>query len=236
MTKGSMHWFMAHHGITNDAGLAMVAKKVSQPRHVVNAIWFCILEYASKQSERGGVVGLDAEEIALTQELEEQQVIDVVEMLREREHLDEEKVISWSKYQKALDSTNAQRQQKYRDKKKAESKGVTLRNDSEALCNDKNRKEKNKENISKKEEGVVTNVKRKADAGKVKDMIYGFYQMLAEMHGEGVWELYGSTTAYTNYSEEQLGRMVSHFLDAKQHPTMPTKDEFFAYLDSEAEV
>ena len=143
-----MHWFKIHHGFSSDSKLALVAHKLGESRATINGIFIDILEYASKQEDRGSIVGYNVEAAALAMGVSDEFMHDVIVTLRNVTIVTHEKVVNWDKYQGSSDSTNAERQRRYREKKKQElSNDVTHSN---VTCNvtsplrntDKNREEK----------------------------------------------------------------------------------------------
>ncbi len=56
-----MHWFKIHHGFSSDAKLALAAHKLEESRATINGIFIDLLEYASKQEDRGSLIGYNIE-------------------------------------------------------------------------------------------------------------------------------------------------------------------------------
>lgn len=127
-----MHWFRWHHGATSDPKFRVVAKRCGQPVHVVIATWACILEHASAADERGSIASFDAEEVAVTLDLETETVVTCVTAMQGKV-LDGDAVRSWERRQggtKAAPAGSTERVRRYRERKRAaganqEDKGKT---------------------------------------------------------------------------------------------------------------
>lgn len=144
-----MHWFKIHHGYSSDAKLALVAHKMQESRATINGIFIELLEYASKQEERGSLVGYNIEAGALAMGVSDKFMSDVIVTLRNVTLVTPEKVVNWDKYQSGADSTAAERQRRHREKKKQQLEEIVtpvtvtspLRN-TEKSREEKKRKEK----------------------------------------------------------------------------------------------
>lgn len=142
-----MHWFKIHHGFSSDSKLALVAHKMEESRATINGIFLDILEYASKQDDRGSLIGYNVEAGALTMGVSDKFMGDVIETLRNVTLVTHEKVVNWDRYQGSVDSTAAERQRRHREKKKQQLEEIVtpvtvtspLRN-VEKSREDKNRK------------------------------------------------------------------------------------------------
>lgn len=109
-----MNWYKVHHGMPSDAVWAVVAKRSGVPRHAVVAVWCALLDHASQNDPRGSIARLDAELIAVSLDLETEQVSAIVSALRERGKIDGETLANWEKRQKA---TSTERVRRYRERK-----------------------------------------------------------------------------------------------------------------------
>jgi hypothetical protein len=115
-----MHWFKIHHGYSSDSKLALVAHRHQIPRATINGIFLELLEYASKQEERGSLIGYNIEAGAFSMGITQELLNDVIVTLRNVTLVTCEKVVNWDKYQGGGDSTAAERQRRHRNKKKQE--------------------------------------------------------------------------------------------------------------------
>lgn len=113
-----MHWFKIHHGYSSDAKLALAAHKLQAPRATINGIFLELLEYASKQEERGSLVGYNIEVGALAMGVTDEFMNNVIVTLRNVTLVTSEKVVNWDRYQGGADATAAERQRRHREKKK----------------------------------------------------------------------------------------------------------------------
>ncbi len=139
-----MKWFKIHHGFTSNRKFGLVADQLDIPRAEVIAIALDLLDYASRQNDRGSLVGYDIEEAAYTLNLAESIMRNALLALRNRRFCNEHKILNWDEYQGTSDSTNAERQKRFRERKKLDiSNTVTGVTDSNALRNtDKIRRDK----------------------------------------------------------------------------------------------
>lgn len=111
-------WFKIHHGFIASAKLGLSAKDAQTTKPIILAISLEILKYASSNSTRGSIAGIDPEEIAFTLEIDTVTVRNALLALRNRGFIEHEIVTNWEEYQGRSDSTNTDRQQRFRNKKK----------------------------------------------------------------------------------------------------------------------
>lgn len=139
-----MQWFKTHHGFTSNRKFGLIADQLQIPRAEVIAIALDVLEYASKQPARGSISGYDIEEAAYTLGLSCDIISNALLALRNRRFCNETKILNWEEYQGGHDATNAERQKRYRERKKIDNTdSVTLVTERNALRNtDKIREDK----------------------------------------------------------------------------------------------
>ena len=144
-----MHWFKIYHGYSSDPKLALVAHKMQESRATINGIFIDLLEYASKQEERGSLVGYNVEAGALAMGVSDEFMSDVMSQLRNVTLVTDEKVVNWDKYQSGSDSTAAERQRRHRDKLKQSVNGMSRdSNVTSPLRNvEKSREEKRRKEV-----------------------------------------------------------------------------------------
>lgn len=120
-----MEWFRWFHGTTSDPKLAVVAKRSKQPRHVVLACWAVLLEYASEQDNRGDIGGIDLEIMAVTLDLDIEQVESVLTAMRDKDMIEGDHLSAWEKRQPTVekyDYTANDRLKRFREKKRQDKK------------------------------------------------------------------------------------------------------------------
>lgn len=114
------HWWRAHHGISNDAKLAVVALKCGAKRCEVGWVWLILLDYASQNEERGNITGLDHEQIAVMADLSPEKVSEIIGQLKQRELIQQDgRLSAWDKRQpkrEREDETAAERKRRQRAK------------------------------------------------------------------------------------------------------------------------
>ena len=110
-----MDWYRAYHGMPQDTKLKVVAHRSKQPMASVLSVWVCLLDMASQNNPRGNVV-IDAEQIAVLQNLETEDVIKIINAFYEKNLLTaENRLTAWDKRQY---TTPAERVKKHRNGKK----------------------------------------------------------------------------------------------------------------------
>ena len=136
-----MEWFRWYHGTVSDPKFAVIAKKSGQPKHVVLAIWAMVIEYASAKEDRGSIVGLDQEEIAVTLDLETEQVEAVLSAMTGRGIVSDNRLKNWEKRQpKREDATASERKERWKNKNASERIGTQ---ENAWNVQEQNREEKN---------------------------------------------------------------------------------------------
>jgi hypothetical protein len=124
-------WFRWYHGCVSDPKLGVVARKASQPKFLVIAVWAALLEMASQAAERGDVTGFDADDFAEALGADTEAVQAVFNALGEKGLIETDRVAAWAKRQfEGADTTAASRQKRKRERDKphvTESHAVTDR-------------------------------------------------------------------------------------------------------------
>jgi hypothetical protein len=124
-----MDWYRVYHGMPQDAKLKVVAHRAKQPMANVLAVWVCLLDAASQNDPRGNVA-IDAEQIAVMQDLQVDDVARIIHAFHEKNLLTPENRLSaWDKRQYA---SPAERVRKHRNRKKHD---VTPGNANATLSN-----------------------------------------------------------------------------------------------------
>ena len=94
-----MDWYRAYHGMPQDTKLKVVAHRSKQPMASVLSVWVCLLDMASQNNPRGNVV-IDAEQIAVLQNLETEDVVKIINAFYEKNLLTpENRITNWDKRQ-----------------------------------------------------------------------------------------------------------------------------------------
>lgn len=95
----SIDWFRWYHGTVSDPKLALIARKAQQPRPVVVAIWAALLECASQANPRGDIAGFDAETLAVTLDIDESAIADVLDAMIAKGMITDNSLTAWSQRQ-----------------------------------------------------------------------------------------------------------------------------------------
>ena len=94
-----MDWYRAYHGMPQDTKLKVIAHRTKQPMASVLSVWVCLLDMASQNNPRGNVI-IDAEQIAVLQNLETEDVIKIINGFYEKNLLTaENRLTAWDKRQ-----------------------------------------------------------------------------------------------------------------------------------------
>lgn len=124
-----MNWWRAHHGISNDSKLAVIALKANAKKCEVGWIWIILLDYASQAEgrgcDRGCVSGLDAEQISLIADVPIETVERIMDILNSRGLIGTDgHLTAWEKRQpREEDRTAAERQRRRRKLLKEQDNG-----------------------------------------------------------------------------------------------------------------
>jgi len=106
-----MDWYRAYHGMPQDTKLKVVAHRTKQPMASVLAVWVYLLDMASQSNPRGNVV-IDAEQIAVLQDLETADVTKIINAFYEKNLLTpENRLTAWDKRQY---TSSTERSKKFR--------------------------------------------------------------------------------------------------------------------------
>lgn len=115
-----MNWWRAHHGISNDVKVGIVAAKINATKAEVGWILIILLDYASQNDDRGSVEGLEPDEIAAMSGITPERAAQIVNALRERKIITpNNRLTNWEKRQFDGDYSTA-RVRKFRSKKRNE--------------------------------------------------------------------------------------------------------------------
>lgn len=118
-----MDWFRAHHGISNDIKLALIAAKLGVPRCEVGWVWMICLDRASQNElDRGNIDGLQIDEIEMLAGIPTDRATEIMQAFRDRRLIDEDgRLTSWDKRQpkrERIDDDSTERVQRLRLKKR----------------------------------------------------------------------------------------------------------------------
>ncbi len=138
--------------------LRVVAHRTKLPMASVLSVWVCLLDMASQNNPRGSVV-IDAEQIAVLQNLETEDVVKIINAFYEKNLLTpENRLTNWDKRQY---TTPAERVKKHRNGKKRD---VTPRNADVTPCNTVKREETKKQTDTENREQIADSEGRNADS------------------------------------------------------------------------
>lgn len=118
-----MEWFRWYHGACSDAKWPIIARKAKVSVGVVVSVWAALLEYASQDEERGSVAGFDGETYDALYGYEDGTCHAVLEAMAAKGLICDGCICAWRKRQvgrEREDATNAERQRRYRFRKKQE--------------------------------------------------------------------------------------------------------------------
>ncbi len=161
------NWFRVYDTFPGHRKWRLIAKMTGVGLGNVEAIVMRIFACANKAKPRGSVVDFDVYECAADLDLEPEAVGRVYGALEERSYIDNDYLTTWDDRQpdKKPDATNAERQQRWRDKKKEGRNGVTgvTRNANNALDTDKTHTAKQEAGIPHSEPVPLAQRKRSSD-------------------------------------------------------------------------
>ncbi|MDX2073804.1 MAG: DnaA N-terminal domain-containing protein [Alphaproteobacteria bacterium] len=173
-------WYRVYHGMPEDSKLRVIAQRSKQLMAHVVAVWICVLDAASRHETRG-TVQVDAEQIAVVQEIDQKIVESIIKAFREKGLINKNNVLTaWRTRQYA---TEKERAATYRDNKKEDetSHGVTENHAAshgvtpdhapshKNAKNDPDREDRGTEGRSKAENRKRTEVEEETDASAEKD-------------------------------------------------------------------
>lgn len=163
-----MDWFRSRHGAPADTKLSLVAIKSGQHRAFVTAVWWEVLDHASRivtqGHTRGDLSTVDAEIIAHQQGITPEQVQAILDAMCDRGMIVDGRVANWDKHQvKREDSQAAERKrdQRERDRKKVTPQANVSRNVTERHAPDADVPPREEESREDKKEGDDTAVSSK---------------------------------------------------------------------------
>lgn len=126
-----MEWFRWYHGACSDAKWPIIARKAKVSVGVVVSVWAALLEYASQDDERGSVAGFDGETYDALYGYEDGTCDAVLAAMIEKSLICDGCICAWSRRQAVRereDATNAERQRRYRERKKQENADENIEN------------------------------------------------------------------------------------------------------------
>lgn len=112
-----MDWYRAYHGMPQNTTLRVVAHRTKLPMASVLSVWVCLLDMASQNNPRGNVV-IDAEQIAVLQNLETEDVVKIINAFYEKNLLTpENRLTNWDtrQYKSPTERSQKSRSKTQRD-------------------------------------------------------------------------------------------------------------------------
>jgi hypothetical protein len=134
-----MEWFRWYHGTVSDPKLILIARVSNQPRVAVLSVWQYLLEYASENTDRGSLEGLDHEVMSVTLDLEIEDIVTICHAMSQKKIIGHDRVLNWEKRQpKREDETATDRKRNQREREKLEKQVSDLKADLENVtqCHD----------------------------------------------------------------------------------------------------
>ena len=117
-----MDWWRAYHGLPHDPKLALVAlvTPCNARRGEVLEVWVALLDYASQNTPRGSIEGIDLEQIAWSLQMEIERVNAIMESLRKKRMISGKLLSAWDKRQpkRERDDDSRERVRAYRERQK----------------------------------------------------------------------------------------------------------------------
>lgn len=146
-------WFRSWHGAPTDTKWLAIGRRAKVAPGIVSAIAWALFDHASQAEDRGSIDGFDVEAYAAFSGFDEQQVVDVLKALEDKEILIGRRFKAWDGRQpQKEDYTAKDRKRKQRDNERKES--VTpCHAPSHHVTTDKIRLDKDK--IKKERRGAV---------------------------------------------------------------------------------
>jgi hypothetical protein len=125
-----MNWWRAYHGLPNDPKLALVARVTpcNATRGHVTAVFVTLLDYASQNTPRGSLEGVDPEQIAYTLEMEIEHVQQIIDALKKKRVIVGNRLSAWDKRQpkRDRDDDSLERVRAYRQRQKEAKESETV--------------------------------------------------------------------------------------------------------------
>ena len=122
-----MNWWRAHHGISHDAKLCLIARVAKAKKCEVGWVWISLLDYASQNEDRGSIEGLDVEQLAFQTDVPILTVDRILVAMSERGMLTDFRVAAWVKRQYGDVST--ERVKRHRENKALNAKCNGMKRD-----------------------------------------------------------------------------------------------------------
>lgn len=143
-----MDWFKCYNGATTDKKFLRLSKEHDLPVYILAMCWMHFCDHASQQKERGCLYGIDFDDIDFFFGFDEGQACKAYHAFVSKGMISDNKLSKWEDRQK---NEAAERQKRYRERQKAneerndDNSDVTLRNEHNALPEEKRREEKREE-------------------------------------------------------------------------------------------
>src|SRR5690348_4819733 len=127
-----MDWFRSHHGAPTDPKWVTIAKRSETQPVVSCALWWALMDYASQHEDRGSIAGFDTETIAVFFGVDEAVILRVLEAMREKGLITDDRLTAWEKRQPVREDNSTERVRAFRQRKATEGnttkRKVTQRN------------------------------------------------------------------------------------------------------------
>lgn len=147
-----MDWFRAHHGISQDVKIGIIAAKLDVPKCAVGWVWMILLDHASQNQDRGNIGNLQADEVALIAGIDQEKAERILDGFRGRGMLAADgRLTSWDRRQPKREREDDNSTDRVR-RMRAAKKEVTDGNASETPCNATERLDKRRVDESREEE------------------------------------------------------------------------------------
>lgn len=111
-----MKWFRSYHGAPMDPKWPVVAKRANVGVAEVAAIWWCLMDHASQQDDRGSIEGFDPEIVSEFFKIDTTAINAVLEALEQKQCLTGKRVSNWEEYQ--IEETSTPRVKRFRNRVK----------------------------------------------------------------------------------------------------------------------
>ena len=154
-----MDWFKSYNGASVDPKYQLIAHKAKLKTHEVALLWWAFMDHASRENDRGDVSNIDFESLDFFYQFDGGISLAAFNAFCEKGMIVDGKIFKWDDRQK---SPAAERQKRYRDRKRVTNdtnslkRDVTLRNGDVSLLEEKRREESRRD---KKEEEKNTKKK-----------------------------------------------------------------------------
>lgn len=115
-----LSWFCFHHEWMTSPSLALIARRVKQPRHLVMATWIAVNTYASQQNPRGTLDGICIEDIAYSLEADEAIIQCIITEFYKKGLLTKNGIADWEDWQVKRIDDSKERVKAFRERQKSE--------------------------------------------------------------------------------------------------------------------